>query len=218
MRRGFSCFRRFGLVLLAFVLASCTHQKLARDDIGINGMVPPLRFHMTDSATDRLVTAADFRGKVVLLFFGYTNCTDECPFTVARTAQILHRLGPLARRAVFLFATVDPRRDTLPVLRRYLANFGSDMAGLRGNPNQLFRLARRYRVVFSVHPSKNPAHYTVTHSAAVYVFGPDGQAQFMIAKLGDGDHPDIAGRARDLRRLILHPPRQTILQRIATLG
>ena len=206
------------VLLLVLALAACSHQKLARDDIGISGMVPPLSFTMTDANNGKQVTAGNFRGKVVMLFFGYTNCTDECPFTVARTAQILHMLGPLADHVTFLFSTVDPRRDTLPVLRRYLKAFGPDMIGLRGSSNQLFRLARRYRVVFSVHPSKNPAHYTVTHSAAVYVFGPDGQAQFMIAKLGEGDHPDIAGRAKDLRRLILHPPHPTMLQRIAALG
>jgi protein SCO1/2 len=217
MRRFPVLLRLLALIVLAS-LAACSHRKLARDDIGIAGMVPPLTFTMTDAHTGRLVTAGTFRGKVVLLFFGYTNCTDECPFTVARVGQILHTLGPLADRAVFLFATVDPRRDTLPVLRRYLAAFGPDMIGLRGNPNQLFRLARRYRVVFSVHPSKNPAHYTVTHSAAVYVFGPDGQAQFMLAKLGEGAHPDLKGRARDLRHLILHPPRRSVLQRIAALG
>jgi protein SCO1/2 len=206
------------VLLLVLSLTACTHQKLARNDIGISGMVPPLALTMTDANNGKQVTASDFRGRVTLLFFGYTNCTDECPFTVARVAQILHRLGPLASHVTFLFATVDPKRDTLPVLRRYLKAFGPDMIGLRGTPNQLFRLARRYRVVFSVHPSKNPAHYTVTHSAAVYVFGPDGQAQFMIAKLGEGDHPDIAGRVKDLRRLILHPPRRSVLQRIAALG
>ena len=217
MRRFFAVTR--ALVLLpALFLASCSHQKLARNDIGIAGMVPPLALTMTDATSGKQVTAGDFRGKVTLLFFGYAHCTDECPFTVARVAQILQKLGPLASDARFLFATVDPGRDTLPALRRYLAPFGPGMTGLRGNPNQLFRLARRYRVVFSVHPSKNPAHYTVTHSAAVYVFGPNGQAQFMMAKLGEGDHPDLKGRAQDLRRLILHPPRRSVLQRLAALG
>jgi hypothetical protein len=78
--------------------------------------------------------------------------------------------------------------------------------------------ARRYRVVFTVHRSNNPADYLVTHSSAIYVFGQNGQAQFLISGLGISQHPDIAGITDDLRQLILHPPRRTLLERLASLA
>jgi protein SCO1/2 len=215
---------RYSVMLRVLVLAllasltSCSHQKLAQNDIGIAGMVPPLAFTMTDVMTGKTATAADFRGKVTLVYFGYTNCPDVCPDTLAKMDKIFTRLGPLADHVTFLFVTVDPYRDTPPVLKAYASLFGSHIVGLRGNANQLFRLARRYRVVFSVHRSKNPLHYTVTHSSSIYVFAQKGQAQFLISELGISQHPDIKGISGDLRQLILHPPHETILDRLAALG
>ncbi len=206
------------LLLAAISAAAAQKRPLASVDRTIAGLVPPLRFRMKDVETGKTVTAADFRGKVVMLFFGFTNCGDECPFTQYRVEQVLKTLGPLAARVAFLFVTVDPYRDTPPVLRHYVGLFGPHMVGLRGTPNQLFRLARRYRVVFSVHRSKNPAHYTVTHSAAVYVFGAHGDARFMITKLGVALKPDIAGIAHDLRALVLHPRPRELLDRLAGFG
>ncbi|WP_235705944.1 SCO family protein [Acidiphilium iwatense] len=195
------------LLLAAIGPAAARSRPLASVDRPIAGLVPPLSLRMKDVETGKTVTAADFRGKVVMLFFGYTNCGDECPFTQYRVEQVFKTLGPLASHVVFLFVTVDPYRDTPQVLRYYIGLFGPHMVGLRGTPNQLFRLARRYRVVFSVQRSKNPAHYTVTHSAAIYVFGAHGDARFMITKLGVALKPDIAGIAHDLRTLIRHTQR-----------
>lgn len=206
------------VLLIALGAASAHDGPLVSADRPIAGLVPPLAFRMTDVETGKTVTAGAFRGKVVMLFFGYTNCTDECPFTMARMEQVLKALGPLAARTELLFVTVDPYRDTPPVLRHYIGLFGPHMAGLRGTPNQLFRLARRYRVVFSVHRSKNRAHYTVTHSAAIYVFGAHGDARFMITRLGVARKADIAGIARDLRALILHPTPLGWLGRLAGIG
>lgn len=205
-------------MMIALPLAGCSHQKLAHEDVGIAGMVPPLALTMTDAMTGKPATAADFRGKVTLLYFGYTNCPDVCPDTLAKMDRILARLGPLASHITFLFVTVDPYRDTAPVLKAYTSLFGPNIVGLRGTPNQLFRLARRYRVVFTVHRSKNPQDYAVTHSSSIYVFAQNGQAQFLISELGLEQHPDISGVASDLRRLIEHPPHRTILDRIAALG
>jgi protein SCO1/2 len=218
MRRWLSRFRILALLVAALPLAACSQRKLARDDIGIAGMVPPLAFHMTDVNLGRPVTARTFRGKVTLLYFGYTQCPDVCPDTLAKMDKIFARLGRLSDRVSFLFVTVDPYRDKPPVLKAYTALFGPRIVGLRGNANQLFRLARRYRVVFTVHRSKNPADYLVTHSSAIYVFGQNGQAQFLISGLGISQHPDIAGITDDLRQLILHPPHRTLLERLASLA
>ena len=217
MRRP-ALFRLLSLVVLILPLAACSHRKLARDDISIAGMVPPLALTMTNVMTGKPVTAHAFRGKVTLLYFGYTQCPDICPDTLAKMDKIFTRLGGLSNRVSFLFVTVDPYRDKPPVLKAYAALFGPRIVGLRGTPNQLYRLARRYRVVFTVHRSKNPEDYLVTHSSAIYVFSRNGQAQFLISGLGITRHPDLTGITDDLRRIILHPPRRTLLERLAALG
>jgi protein SCO1/2 len=184
------------LVLLA-LLAGCHHALVSQQDVNIAGLVPDLALSMTDVETGRPVTEADYRGKVTLLYFGYTNCPDVCPATLYNVDRILRRLGPAAANVTLLFVTVDPDRDTPAALANYTALFGPNIVGLRGNADQLFALARRYRVVFSV--VKKPI-YSVTHSAAVYVFNADGKAEFIIAGL-DTTAPDIAGIAADLKEV-----------------
>ncbi len=173
--------------------------------VPITGLAPPLRLTMTDASTGKRVTAADFRGKVVMLYFGYTNCPDVCPDTLGKIHQIFLKLQKkypsVAAKTVFLFVTVDPKRDGLALLHRYLALFDPHMIGLRGGPNALYRLTRRYRVVASVHPSANPEKYQVTHSALVYVFGPHGNARFIIPELGLNPHPDYAFLVNKLQQL-----------------
>jgi protein SCO1 len=184
--------RRFFLLSLA-ALAGC-HHDLSKQDVNIVGLVPPLVLSMTDARTGTEVTEANFKGKVTLLYFGYTNCPDVCPATLYNVDRILKQMGPLADRVQLLFVTVDPDRDSLPVLNQYANLFGPNIIGLRGNADQLYALARRYRVVFSV--VKTPV-YSVTHSAAVYVFNAEGKPQFIIAGL-DTNAPDITGIAADL--------------------
>ncbi len=181
------------LVLLA--LAGC-HHKLSPQDVDVRGLIPALSFTMTDVATGKAVTANSFRGSVALLYFGYTNCPDVCPDTLYNLDRIEKLMGPQdAGKLTVLFVTVDPDRDTPTVLAQYVALFGNNIIGLRGTPDQLYKLARRYRVVFSV--VKKPV-YTVTHSAAVYVFNAQGKPEFIIAGL-DAAKPDFKGIARDLK-------------------
>ena len=192
-------FRRFVLAL-PILLAACKHD-LSPQDVGIAGMVPPLTFSLQDVNTGKAVTAADFRGGATLLYFGYTNCPDVCPATLYNIDRILRRLGPLGSKVNFLFVTVDPDRDTPPVLAQYVGLFGPNIIGLRGNADQLFSLARRYRVVFSVTKPSGSTPYQVTHSSAIYVFDAKGQAQFLIAGM-DTATPDIPGITADLRNVI----------------
>jgi protein SCO1/2 len=191
-----------GIVLaLMLLLTGCGHG-LSPQDVSIKGLVPPLDFSMLDVNTGKPVSAKDFRGKVTLLYFGYTNCPDVCPATLYNVDRILRRLGGLAKQVNFLFVTVDPDRDTPAVLAQYVALFGPNITGLRGSADQLFALARRYRVVFSVTKGTATTPYEVTHSAAIYVFDAKGQAQFLIAGL-DTSAPDIPGIAADLHGLIV---------------
>ena len=161
----------------------------------MRGLVPPLGFVMTDAATGKTVTETDFKGSVTLLYFGYTNCPDVCPATLYNLDRIEKRMGPDAAKIKVIFVTVDPDRDTPAALAQYVGLFGTNLTGLRGTADQLFELARRYRVVFSV--SKTPT-YTVTHSAAVYVFNAEGKPEFIIAGL-DSTKPDLDGIANDLK-------------------
>jgi protein SCO1/2 len=199
-----SFFQKRSAYFLFFFLSCCRHD-LSPQDVAVSGMVPKLAISMTDVSTGQPVTAASFLGHVTLLYFGYTNCPDVCPATLYNVDKILRRLGPEGAGVKFLFVTVDPDRDTPAALAQYTSLFGPQVEGLRGTPDQLFALARRYRVVFSVTKPSGAAPYEVTHSAAVYVFDAQGQAQFLIAGL-DTPNPDYAGIADDLRDVILNHP------------
>src|ERR1700744_4384133 len=132
-------FRRFGLALFFapfFLLTACSHD-LSPQGVSIAGMVPALALKTQEVTPGKPVSAADFWGKVTLLYFGYTNCPDVCPATLYNVDRILRRLGPLAAQVNFLFVTVDPNRDTPAELAQYVALFGPNIAGLRGSADQL---------------------------------------------------------------------------------
>jgi len=169
--------------------------------IDVSDSSPSLKFAMTRVSDGKPVTEADYRGEVVLLYFGYTFCPDICPTTLSNLDDILGRLGAAGKHIRVLFVTVDPNRDTLPVLAAYVRNFGPKMVGLRGTPDQLAALARRYRIVYSVRPADAQHPYEVTHSSAIYVFDAKGSARLLVPSLASTT-PDIAGTAADLKRLV----------------
>ncbi len=175
--------------------------------IDISGSLPTLAFTMTRASDGKMVTAADYRGGITMVYFGYTNCPDVCPTTLANIAEILKRLGPGAARVRVLFVTVDPDRDSLATLKSYAALFAPQIDGLRGTKDAIAALARRYRVVYSVTPATKDHPYDVTHSAAVYVFDAAGAARLLVPSLASTT-PDITGTVADLKRLIdeNHPP------------
>lgn len=200
-RRGVA----IGLAGLAssLLLAGCHEKwKLDPQDFAAENSFGSLKFTLTDASTGKTVSQADFRGKIVMLYFGYTNCPNVCPLTLNDTVQIFHRIGAKAKDIRFLFVTVDPRRDTLPVLKKYVGLFGSDkIIGLRGTEAELKTAAARYKAGYSVHPSPDPAKYTVTHTSLVYVFNREGTPEFMIAGLSSRS-PDLKGIARDLAHVV----------------
>ncbi len=170
-------------------------------NLDMAGYVPPLSFNMMDASTGKPVTAADFRGKLVLLYLGYTQCPDVCPLTLQNVTETLQRLGKDAAEVRLLFVTVDPNRDTLPLLKQYTTAFSPNFVGLRGDANEIAQIARRYRLAYSVTPATKGHPYQVTHSSAIYVFGRDGSPKLLIASFAT-TNPDIAGTADDLRRLL----------------
>lgn len=197
--------------LSASVLAGCNDGKF--HSIDVSGSAPALAFTMTRAGDGKLVTQKDYRGQIVLLYFGYTFCPDVCPTTLTNVDDILRGLGSEAGHVRVLFVTVDPNRDTPSVLADYVKNFGGDVDGLRGTPDELAALARRYRVVYSAEPATKTHPYEVTHSAAIYVFDGTGAARLLVSSL-DSAMPDIKGTIADLKRLIEAPKRPGFLTRL----
>lgn len=187
-----------GLGLVA--LSGCDSGKKWHS-IDVQGSSLPLEFTMTRAGDGKQVTQADYRGQIVMLYFGYTFCPDICPTTLTNVADVLKRLGPAARRVSVLFVTVDPNRDTPKVLVGYTQFFAPQVEGLRGTPDQLAALARRYRIAYSVTPATTGHEYEVTHSSAIYVFDGSGAARLVVPSFGTTT-PDIAGTAADLQKLL----------------
>jgi protein SCO1/2 len=197
---------------LALTLAGCDEPQ-PWHETDVTGALPQLAFEMTRADDGRTITAEEYRGKVVLLYFGYTFCPDVCPTTLTNIAQILDHLGPQADAVRVLFVTVDPDRDTLPVLKEYADAFAPEVDGLRGDPGQLAALAKRYRVAYSVRPKTSEHDYEVSHGSAVYAFDRTGEARLLLSSLATGK-PEIADTAADLGRLIEGPQSQSLVQRL----
>lgn len=138
-------------------------------------------FTLTDQNGQRR-TDADFRGRLMLVNFGFTNCPDICPLGLSMMTETLDRLGPQAESVQPIFITVDPARDTPAVIKDYVAHFSDRMVGLTGTPEEIAAAAKAYRVYYKVHgdPATNP-NYAVDHSGFIYLMGRDGKflAHFM---------------------------------------
>jgi protein SCO1 len=194
--------RVFGAVTVCLLFATfAATPAMAWNSTDMTGTLPALQFTMTRAPDGKTVTAADYKGKVVLLYFGYTYCPDVCPTTLFNIAQMLEPLGKRADDVRVLFVTVDPNRDTLPVLKQYTAAFAPQVVGLRGTPDQLATLAKRYRVAYTVKPASPGHSYEVTHSAAVYVFDRSGTIKLLFSGLATAGVP-IAPMTSDLQQMV----------------
>ena len=142
-------------------------------------------------------TLADFRGKVVLLFFGYTHCPDVCPTTLAELAQVMKLLGADADRAQVLFVTVDPERDTPAVLSKYVTAFDPRFVGLYGDTAATRRAAKEFKVFYEKHKGAVPGEYSMDHSAGTYVIDPKGRLRLFVGTGRAG-----ADLAHDIRTLL----------------
>jgi len=153
-------------------------------------------FRLTDH-NGKTRTLADFRGKVVVMFFGYTQCPDVCPTTMMEMTAVLQQLGKDAPRVQMLFVTVDPERDTRELLANYVPAFDPSFIGLYGDVETTARTAKEFRVFYQKQPGSTPTSYTVDHTAGSYVFDPQGRVR-LFARYGDGG----ANLAADLRTLL----------------
>lgn len=139
----------------------------------------------------------DFRGKVVVMFFGYVQCPDVCPTTMAEMATVMNELGPAGNEVQVLFVTVDPERDTQQLLAEYVPAFDKRFLGLHGTPEQIDQVAREFKVFYAKGKGGTPESYTVDHTAGSYVFDRDGRLRLFVR------HGEGAGLiAHDVRQLL----------------
>ena len=127
-------------------------------------------------------TLADFKGKVTVVFFGYTQCPDACPTTMAELSGILKTLGPDASRVQVVFITVDPSRDTAALLKNYVTNFRPDFLALRGDEAQTQQVIRDFKVLVEKVPGKTADSYTIDHTAGSYIFDPVGRIRLFASQ------------------------------------
>ncbi|SAL15104.1 lipoprotein [Caballeronia sordidicola] len=174
-----------GFALVAALLAACD-SKPAFTNLDITGNTQfGSDFSLPDTG-GKTRTMADFKGKAVVLFFGYTHCPDVCPTTMAELSQALQKLGDDAKRVQVLMVTVDPTRDTAPLLSEYVSAFNPSFIGLRPADNaQLVKITKDFRVYYAQVPGKTAGEYTMDHTAASYVFDPQGRLR-LFARDGQG--------------------------------
>ncbi|MDB5858244.1 MAG: electron transport protein SCO1/SenC [Ramlibacter sp.] len=184
------------LSLAALAAAGCTESKPQFKAVDITGADYARDFPLPD-IDGKPRSIKDFAGKVVVLFFGYTQCPDVCPTTLAEIAQAKKLLGPDGDKVQGVFITVDPERDTPQVLKAYMGNFDPGFVALRGTPEQLAAVAKDFKVYFKRVDGKAPGSYTMDHSAASYAYDPQGRLRLYV-RYGNGPQ----ALADDLRLLL----------------
>jgi protein SCO1/2 len=142
-------------------------------------------------------TLADFKGKVVIVFFGYTQCPDVCPTTMVELASVMKELGPQADQVQVLFITIDPERDTQQLLAQYVPAFDKRFLGLRGDAAQTAKVAKEFKVFYAKVPGKTPGSYSMDHTAGSYVFDKEGKIRLFV-RHGQGTAPLVS----DLKQLL----------------
>ena len=125
-------------------------------------------------------TLADFKGKVIVVFFGYTQCPDVCPTTMVDLAQVKKALGADGRRVQGVFVSIDPERDTPEILKAYMASFDPSFVALRGSVEQAQAAAKEFKVFFAKVPGKTEGSYTMDHTAGSYLFDPSGKVRLFV--------------------------------------
>lgn len=187
-------------LLLAVALAACeprdAHPTFTATDI--TGATFARDFSLSDH-NGKTRTLADFRGKLVALFFGYTHCPDVCPTTMADLAAAMKSMGPNANKVQVLFVTVDPERDTPELLKQYVPAFNPSFIGLRPTPEQLKLLAAEYKVVYQKNPGREQGNYLMDHSAGTYIYDTQGRIRLLMPY---GSSAQVI--ARDLEALLTH--------------
>ncbi len=177
MRRWFAAV----CVLTALVLGGCNKSPQATpfQATDITGAEFARDFRLTDH-NGSVRTLADFKGKVVAIFFGYIHCPDVCPTTLADFSAALQQLGPQAEQVQVIFVTVDPQRDTPELLKLFVPAFNPDFLGMYTDAESLRRLAKEYKVVYQKTSVKAGDDYLIDHSAGTYLYDPQGRLRLLV--------------------------------------
>lgn len=181
------------------VLAACSDGKPAAPSfagIDITGADYATGFDLADQFGQRR-TLADFKGKVVLVFFGFTQCPDVCPTTLTEIAQVKQALGADGERVQGIFISVDPERDTPEIMKEYMASFDPSFLALQAPLDQLPEVAKSFKIYYKKVEGKTPTSYTMDHSAGTYVYDPQGRIR-LYHRYGSG----VQGLIADVKQLL----------------
>jgi len=183
-------------VLFAMALAGCDANAPRFNNVDITGANYARDFRLTDF-DGKPRSLADFRGKVVVVFFGYTQCPDVCPTTLTDMAEVKKRLGADGDKLQVIFVTLDPERDTPQVLKQYVPNFDPTFIALSGTRDETAATAKDFKVFYQKVPGRTETSYTLDHTAGSYVFDREGRLRLFLRHAG-GTDPIVA----DLQKLL----------------
>ena len=174
-----------GVAFCAFALVSaCSPDKPKFNAIDVTGANYAKGFSLKDhTGQERKLT--DFKGKVVVVFFGYTQCPDVCPTTMTELVEVKRLLGAKGDKLQAVFITLDPARDTAELLNAYVTNFDSSFVALIPTPEQLVEVAKEFKIYYKKVDGKTPTSYTMEHSAGSYIFDGQGQVR-LFSRYGSG--------------------------------
>jgi protein SCO1 len=187
-----------GIILLMFfvLLSACGEKKPEFKSVDITGADYAVDFSLPD-VNGQVKTLTDFKGKVVVLFFGFVQCPDVCPTTMAEIAHVKKLLGKDGDKLTAVFVTIDPERDTPQVLKAYMESFDTSFTALRGTPEQTTALAKYFKIYYKKVDGKTPTSYTMDHTAASFVYDPQGKLR-LYTRYGMG----VQALAEDLKILL----------------
>ena len=171
-------------------LSGCTDAKPSFNSVDLTGADYAKDFKLTDT-DGKVRTLADFKGKVVVLFFGFAQCPDVCPTTMLEMAQVKQQLGADGDKLQVLFVTVDPERDTPVVMKAYMNAFDPSFVALIPTPEQLAAMAKDYKAYYKKVEGKTPTSYSMDHSAASYIYDTEGRLR-LYARYGAGVAPMVS--------------------------
>jgi protein SCO1/2 len=189
-------FLKLTCLSLLLCLSACSDPKDKFINTDLTGLDYAKDFALTDH-NGKARSLADFKGKAVVIFFGYTQCPDVCPTTMAEMASVMKLLGNDAEKVQVLFVTVDPERDTQALLSAYVPTFDPRFLGLSGDQAATVKVAKEFKVYYQKAAGKTADSYTMDHTAGSYVFDPQGRIRLFL-KHGQGAEPI----AHDLKILL----------------
>lgn len=171
------------LIILLALLATACSQPVHFNATDLTGSAIGADFSLPDQ-TGKLRRLSDFKGKVAIVFFGYTQCPDVCPTTLSTLREVMMQLGPQAGHVQVLFVTLDPQRDTSALLAQYVPSFHPTFLALRGDDAMTKTIAQAFKVFYKKQPGVTSGAYSIDHSTGSYVYDPQGRLRLYV-KYGD---------------------------------